>query len=322
MTISARGRAKRVTDPLDDKVKARLRGDDELRRGSGYFSSSGSEHDAEASDFVDGFFFSEKEGSDDVEEAEEESVERSAGFSDGEGLQSVFAVPAVEMIRDLVNRGRSLATEERYRRDLAVDVARAADRFADLKQNRSAFHRAVMASLRETGYNAGICKSRWESGSGGIVAGSYEYIDVLISPPDQATRYIVDLDFAGEFEIARPTAEYGRLTEELPRLLVARPEVLRQLLRVLADAARRSLRTREMHIPPWRKARFMQAKWLGPYRRTLNPSPSPSSPSSPSPPAAETPPQPIVRSRGDVHCRFLGFDTAAVVFPAAAGRTR
>ncbi|CAA6667936.1 unnamed protein product [Spirodela intermedia] len=162
------------------------------------------------------------------------------------------------MIRDLVNRGRSSAAEERYRRDLAADAARAADRFADLKQNRLAFRRAVMASLREIGYNAGICKS------------SYEYIDVLTSPPDQAARYIVDIDFAGEFEIARPTAEYGRLTEELPRLLVARPEVLRQLLRVLADAARRSLRSREMHIPPWRKARFMQAKWLGPYRRTLN----------------------------------------------------
>ena len=279
--ISGTARAKQVTDPFDEKARARI---------SGHFSSSGSEQDAESSDLVDGFFFSEKDGSDDIQN------------SDGEEYQP-FDVPAADIIRELLNRGSRATAEEQYRGDLLSDVSRYAENFSDLKKkNRSELLRAVMVSLREKGYDAGICRSRWENKSG-VVAGSYEYVDVVIS---LKVRYIVDVEFAGEFDIARPTQEYERITSELPRILVTRPETLRQILRILAEAAWRSLRRRELSVPPWRKTRFMQAKWLGPYLRTPNFPPASSSSFSPS--SERGTPR---RWQGDVKCRLVGFDTAA-----------
>ncbi|RWW80435.1 hypothetical protein BHE74_00011223 [Ensete ventricosum] len=78
-------------------------------------------------------------------------------------------------------------------------------------------------------------------------------------------RYTVDLEFAAEFEVARATKAYKTVLAALPQAAVAWEETMRQVARVVADAVRRS---QDLHIPPWRKSRYMIAKWLGPYRRT------------------------------------------------------
>ncbi|MQM22887.1 hypothetical protein Taro_055947 [Colocasia esculenta] len=319
-----RGRAKGVTDPLDDKVKARLRGDDRHLAGYGG-SSTGSEHEGACEQlpgFVDGFFFSDQE-----EEADSaaQGVERedagagSAAGSDGEVDLSLPPVPVGAMVRDLLK----FSAADRFRRDLVGDMTKAIESVAGLRFNRAAFRRAVMSSLRESGYNAGICKARWES-HGGITAGNYEYIDVVREPApetpasqkqaqEQQKRYIVDVEFAGEFEIARPTAEYAQVAAELPRVYVGKPEELKRLLKLLADAAKRSLRAREMHVPPWRKSRYMQAKWLGSYRRTLNPG------ATGAPSAAAPPPASFIPGR-DIKYRCVGFDPVGAqrVIPPAA----
>jgi PDDEXK-like family of unknown function len=49
---------------------------------------------------------------------------------------------------------------------------------------------------------------------------------------------------------------------------------MRRVLRILADEAKRSLKSRGLSVPPWRKRQFLMAKWLGPYRRTTNPVPA------------------------------------------------
>ncbi|MQM22339.1 hypothetical protein Taro_055390 [Colocasia esculenta] len=314
MSVRAFRRAKRVTDPLDDKVKARIRGDDGQRPLAGC-TSGGSENEAvELSGLVHGFFFSSSDG----EQGDPEGDEATDGDEDDTSSEGQYcfygALPSAGMIRDLVSPPAvAFPAEDRFWRDLQVGAATAAARFAGLRASPATFRRAVMGSLREIGYNAGICKTKWETGGGGLVAGTYEYIDVMAASPPR--RYIVDVEFASEFEIARPTAEYGRLVEELPRVFVGRPEALRRLLGLLAEAARRSLRAREMHVPPWRRSRYMRAKWLGPYRRTVDPSQPPSPPSSPPfAPAPESPSAaPSAPGRGDVKCRLraVGFDTAA-----------
>ncbi|MQL70596.1 hypothetical protein Taro_002876 [Colocasia esculenta] len=320
MPAPAFGRAKRVTDPLDDKARARLRGDGEHRPPAGYPSSSGSEHEAsDLSGFVRGFFFSDNEGSDDGEadaayDNEDEHGNGEDGMSDYEVRQPFCAVPAAAMIRNLVNARAASTAEEQFKRDLVAHVSEAVETFAGLRASRSAFLRSVMVSLREMGYRAGMCKSKWERGGGGLAAGNYEYIDVVMGPAvdTMQQRYIVDVQFAGEFYIARPTAEYERVVAELPKVFVGRPEHLQQLLKILALAVRRSLRAREMHIPPWRKGRYMQVKWLGPYRRTLNPVPW-----------GSTSVQSVGPGRsGGVKCPFVGFDTASPVVIPPAARTR
>ncbi|XP_078433089.1 uncharacterized protein LOC144704518 [Wolffia australiana] len=260
-------RTKRVTEPLDDKAKTRLLGVE------GYVSS-GSDHDGgDLAGVVDGIFFSDEE--------DEATVEDNGG--DEYNCEETAAV-----VRALVRE----AAEDPFAAALAAAAAE--------RGGGPGLQRAVMGRLREAGYNAVLCKARWEVRGGG--RGSYEYVDVVRD--DTRQRYIVEMEFRGQFEIARPTAEYERVAAQLPQVYVGRPAELRRLLRLLADAAKRSLQLRELHVPPWRKSQYMQAKWLGPYRRTTNPVSSAG-------PAAAAPPPPRVFTAGrDLKCRHVGFDAA------------
>ncbi|CAA6667937.1 unnamed protein product [Spirodela intermedia] len=201
------------------------------------------------------FLLPDYEDSDDARRADEDS---GGGFegSDDEGRPFVYSVPVALMIRDLVTLRAAPPAEEWLRRNLTADAIAAANRFAGLRQDRAAFQRPVMMFLREMGYDAGLCNTAaCESGCAG-----YTYIDVLASttaPPAIQKRYIVD--------------EYERLLRELPPVFVGTALELRRLLEILADAARRSLRSREMYLPPWRRSRYILAKWLDPHRRSVGP---------------------------------------------------
>ncbi|XP_078432813.1 uncharacterized protein LOC144704307 [Wolffia australiana] len=274
-------RSRRGADLLADDHRARLLG--------GHISS-GSDHGGDLAGVVDGIFFSDEDG--DPREDD-----------DGETLE--FSPPPAEaaaVVRALVRE----AAADPFAAALAAAAAKAAAEMA----SGPGLQRAVMGRLREAGYNAGLCKARWEVRGGG--GGSYEYVDVLRD--DTRQRYVVEVEFRGQFEIARPTAEYERVAALLPRVYVARPEELRRLLRLLADAAKRSLQLRELHVPPWRKSHYMQAKWFGPYRRTTNLVSSA---------AAAPPPPPLVCAAGrDVECRMTGFYWAAPPLAATASARR
>lgn len=130
--------------------------------------------------------------------------------------------------------------------------------------------RAVMSRLRTMGYNAAVCKSRWDH-SRGFPGGDYEYLDVLF-PTDSIPRerLVVDLDFRAQFQVARPTPHFEVALQAAPAVFVGRVDRLQQLVELLSDACRRSLRMQGLHLPPWRKAEYLRAKWLAPYKRTTN----------------------------------------------------
>lgn len=292
-------RAKRITGPLDEWARARLLAG---RRQLSYVSS-GSEHDGEdctprLSELVQ-CFLEEGDGGSEVHSPGRDPDSDPAD-SDSDSLEDALA-PV------------SAGAKDPYR-DLLLDhVLRAVEAFSGLRASQSLLRRRVMSSLREIGHNAAVCKSRWES-SGGLTAGNYEFIDVLGPAPasapasatatatapaawqqqQQQTRYFVDLDFAGGFEIARPTSRYARLLRSLPEVFVGTGDELKRIARVMCDEAKRSLKSRELSVPPWRKSRYVTNKWLGPYRRTVNPEPAGG-------PAA-----------AGVKCRRVGFDEYAV----------
>lgn len=63
--------------------------------------------------------------------------------------------------------------------------------------------------LRAEGYNARISEALRDA-SGGLASGNYEYLDVVEAAEDPAEeakgrKYIVDVDFAAEFQGARAT---------------------------------------------------------------------------------------------------------------------
>ena len=292
------GKSKPMTDMLDDNAKARLLG--------GYVSS-GSEHEGgDLSGFVDGIFFSdEDDAAGDAGEDEEKNLEVSDTDEGWLSLPFTAAAMVHEMLKPVV--------EDSFHATLTAHATAAAEQLSALRRDRSEFRRAVMSSLRDSGFNAGVCKARWE-GRGGLTGGSYEYIDVVVEEAHQnPRRYVVDVHFGGEFEIARPTEEYERVAGQLPGVYVGKTEELRRLLRLLADAAKRSLQSRAMPVPPWRKGRYMQAKWLGAYRRSTNPNPS----SFTAPPALVS--HQSKAAGREVKCRLVGFDAAPIlaVLPAA-----
>ncbi|XP_057506065.1 uncharacterized protein LOC130789352 [Actinidia eriantha] len=152
-------------------------------------------------------------------------------------------------------------------RNLLADTSKIVEKNKNCKQ-KDDLRKIVTDSLLLLGYDASICKSRWEK-SPSYPAGEYEYIDVIID----GERVIVDIDFRSEFEIARSTGSYKVILQSLPHIFVGRADRLHQIVSIASEAARQSLKKEGMHIPPWRKADYMRAKWLSSHTRTTAPPP-------------------------------------------------
>ncbi|MCO5591030.1 hypothetical protein L7F22_045006 [Adiantum nelumboides] len=128
----------------------------------------------------------------------------------------------------------------------------------------------LVKHLRVLGYDAAICSSKWKN-FGKVPGGEYEYIDVFFKGERKTTeRLIVDVDFQSQFEIARPTHSYAAALKCLPIIFSGSEKKLRQVLQVMAEAAKMSLKQNSMPFPPWRTLEYMLAKWLSPSGRTTD----------------------------------------------------
>lgn len=111
----------------------------------------------------------------------------------------------------------------------------------------------------------GLCKSKWEKNRR-FPGGDYEYVDVNFG----GNRYIIEICLAAEFEIARPTNQYSSLLEVLPLVFVGKVEELKRVVKLMCTAMNESMKSMDLHIPPWRRNSYMQAKWFSSYKRTTN----------------------------------------------------
>lgn len=259
-------RIKRVTDSFDDEARARLVGADHRQ------FSSGDGDSLSLSYLVHSFLEQDTNGSEDS----------AIDDSDWDRVDSVDNSPS-----DSPSLGLALSfNADPYRNLLIAHVSEATEKFAFLRErNASLFRRHVAAFLREKRHDAAVCESF------SAAAGSHEFIDVV--QPESATtwRYFVDLDFRAQFEIVRPTRRFSTVLDAVPGVFVGGAEELRRTVSTVCDAARRCFRSRGLLIPPWRKNRFMQNKWFGPYRRIANP---------------------VQRVTNGVSCRLLEFDDAVL----------
>ncbi|KAF7822293.1 plant-specific domain TIGR01615 family protein [Senna tora] len=120
--------------------------------------------------------------------------------------------------------------------------------------------------LRLSGYDAGVCASKWQA-SGKVPGGDNEYIDVVNDNSGTSERLIIDIDFRSHFEIARAVDSYDRILNSLPVVFVGSFARLKQYLGIMVEAARYSLKQNSMPLPPWRSLAYLQAKWQSPYQR-------------------------------------------------------
>lgn len=165
-------------------------------------------------------------------------------------------------------------------RNVLADTARIlADKNKACKR-KDEMRKIVTEGLALLGYDAAICKSKWEK-SPSFPAGEYEYVDVIVG----GERLIIDIDLRSEFEVARSTKTYKSILQILPQIFVGKSDRLTKIICILSEAAKQSLKKKGMPIPPWRKADYVQAKWLSPTTRsthapttTTTPPPSPLTP--------------------------------------------
>ncbi|XP_008786071.2 uncharacterized protein LOC103704518 [Phoenix dactylifera] len=148
-------------------------------------------------------------------------------------------------------------------RNLLADASKILEKNKNWK-NRDDCRRIVTDGLQSLGYDASICKSRWEK-TPSFPAGEYEYVDAIVAGGE---RLLVDVDFRSEFEIARSTKNYRAVLQSLPSVFVGKPDRLQQIVAVVSEAARQSMKKKGLSFPPWRNPEYMKAKWLSTYQRT------------------------------------------------------
>ncbi|KAH9606295.1 hypothetical protein KSS87_006461 [Heliosperma pusillum] len=115
--------------------------------------------------------------------------------------------------------------------------------------------------------NAGfVCllqKSKWKT-SHDIPSGEHTYLEVKeeSSRNKEEVRVIIELNLRAEFEMAKASQEYNKLIKKLPQVYVGKAERLRNIIKILCGAAKMCMKDKKMHLAPWRKHNYMQAKWL------------------------------------------------------------
>lgn len=81
-------------------------------------------------------------------------------------------------------------------------------------------------------------------------------------------RVIIELDFRGQFEMKKGSEEYNDLVSKLPNVFVGKIERLQAVIKILSNAAKRCMKEKKMHLGPWRKQRYVEAKWVRVVERT------------------------------------------------------
>ncbi|GAB4826961.1 hypothetical protein Ancab_033842 [Ancistrocladus abbreviatus] len=133
---------------------------------------------------------------------------------------------------------------------------------------RSCLMREMSSRLRTAGYDSAVCKTKWRC-SPDIPAGEHTFLDVIDNSNAKKgqVKMIIELNFRAEFEIGRASEDYKQLISQLPEVFVGKVERLRALIKILCSAAKKCMKDRKMHMGPWRKQKYMQAKWFGPCKR-------------------------------------------------------
>lgn len=88
------------------------------------------------------------------------------------------------------------------------------------------------------------------------------------NPKKGEIRVIIELEFRGQFEMKKGSEEYNSLVYKLPNVFVAKFDRLQSVIKILSNSAKKCMKEKKMHLGPWRKQGYMQAKWLRANERT------------------------------------------------------
>ncbi|CAK9149490.1 unnamed protein product [Ilex paraguariensis] len=243
-----------------------------------------SEQSESVSDMIFGFL-------DEGEGLTESSCDSSDGFGGSDSVEDeevenppnleerkVFWETQEELLQATLCRTSSIESKVRYAteealREISLGAGGCVCQRPVSDGCRDCIQREIMGRLQNEGYNCAICKSKWKS-SPDIPSGEHTFLEVVHESSSKSgeVRVVIELNFRAEFEMARASEEYNRLINRLPEVFVGKVEKLRALIKILCSASKKCMEERKMHMAPWRKLKYMEAKWLGTYdRKTLVP---------------------------------------------------
>ncbi|CAA7052080.1 unnamed protein product [Microthlaspi erraticum] len=182
-----------------------------------------------------------------------ESSDDESEWSDG---LKCYSGEACEILKNLV-----LCTSV-HERNLHDDVTKIVETSRNCSGKDGTCLKTVANGLVSLGYDAAICRCRWEK-SPSCPSGEYEYVDVVV----EGERLLIDVDFKSKFEIARATKTYKSILQTLPYVFVGREDRLQRIIILACKAAKQSLKKKGLHVPPWRRAEYVKSKWMSPYVR-------------------------------------------------------
>ncbi|KAL9432406.1 hypothetical protein AB3S75_027440 [Citrus x aurantiifolia] len=122
--------------------------------------------------------------------------------------------------------------------------------------------RILVDRLCDKALNAALCTSKWKH-TKQIPGGTHEYVELMaVTPgPKKQVPFLIELEFRDQFEMAKACDEYRKLVSQLPEFYIGKPEYLSAIVRVLCNAAKRSMKEKKIYMGPWRKRSFMEMKW-------------------------------------------------------------
>ncbi|KAK2980362.1 hypothetical protein RJ640_014535, partial [Escallonia rubra] len=166
---------------------------------------------------------------------------------------------------EVLRRGSDAETEV-----LAIVSKHLSTKPKSVSENSSSLKKWLVIRLKLDGYDASLRQNSWTTSwgcpgaeliftvPGQIHSSDYEYIDIATHDMNgEALRLIVDIDFKSQFELARPTSAYRKLSGTLPLIFVGDEDKLNKILSLLCSAGKESLKEKGLHIPPWRTSTYM-----------------------------------------------------------------
>ncbi|WCJ34856.1 hypothetical protein M5689_016138 [Euphorbia peplus] len=159
-------------------------------------------------------------------------------------------------------------TSSRLRQEInrIIEIAKETNFCSCFKPNSieciSCLRRNVVDFLSQRGFNATLCTSLWKP-TNKFPGGKHDYIEVKVSTSAKKKQitYVIELEFKGQFEIAKASDEYTRLIAQLPKYYIGKADFLNAIVGIICDSAKRSMKEKKLHMGPWRKRSFMQMKW-------------------------------------------------------------
>ncbi|TKY48872.1 hypothetical protein E2542_SST26294 [Spatholobus suberectus] len=139
------------------------------------------------------------------------------------------------------------------------------------KSCRNCLRREICDRLLNLGYNCAVCTSKWRTSSEIQISGEHTYLEVMDNSNTKRVevKMVIELNFRAEFEMVRASEEYNRLISGLPEIFVGKAERLHVIIKIMCTAAKKCMKEKKMHLGPWRKHKYMQAKWLGMTDRSI-----------------------------------------------------